>query len=723
MKFKRTIQKKFVSPKVKSIEVHPNRPICIVGLFTGCIQIWDVDKMALLNSIHVSNEPIRTCAILVKMDWVLVGSDDGHVSVYELSKYRKIKSFDAHGDFIRKIESHPQKPVFITASDDTTLKMWTYENDIAQSMVYNGHDYIVMDVCFYPNDSNKFISCSLDSTIKVWSVEQSHCIKTFKGHTSGINSICFLRDTQYLVSGADDLTLKVWDFQSTQCIATLNGHTNNVNKVYPLKSFPLFASCSEDGTIRLWNSKTFKQEDFVALQGGRVWDVKEKDNKMLVGCDEELVFINMHQASSLVGMSNGKIFYSVSDSVFGVKSDNLGAVKELSSLGFYPIELKVSPGGKKIALGNENEFKVFSSLAFRNKVSGDGRDFHFITDDEFVVRDNDTINFYKKSEMVKAVTIPRISKLFYLNSEMIGCNGVEGTRLYSISGEFIFHIDLTSDHLFTVGGFLVACGSKICIYRINKEIINAFVEQGIEIPAEGIDDGLELLSTEHYTVSSYVIGDNVFYFTAGSKAYYTILCDSPYVYHFSTISGILAGVLDGLVFYLHDKAIGCKKVDMEFLEFQRSTLLKKECGVSDSIRNKAVVFFQSLGMHEKALELCLEDNQKFEILLKLGKYEEAFERANSIIKYDKIGRCFLSEDELSKASECFLKSRNWMNLLLSDVLSEKRYLKTVGMECVKEGRMNCGFIAYLKCGEYDECAKLLENTPFHSLFVKNYLTQ
>lgn len=695
----------------------------VVALFTGYIQIWDTDKMTMLSSIHVSNEPIRTCAILDKMDWVLVGSDDGNISIYELAKYRKIKSFHAHEDFIRKIEGHPQTPTFITASDDATLRLWTYENDVCQSMVYTGHSHFVMDVCFYPNDASKFVSCSLDTTIKVWSVKQPHCIKTFKGHTSGINSICFLRDTQYLISGADDLTLKIWDFQTTQCITTLSGHTNNINRVYSLASFPLFASCSEDGTIRLWNSKTFKQEDFISLQGGRVWDIKEKNNKILVGCDEELIFINVHQASSLVGMSGNRIFYSVSDLIFGTKADNVGVVKELSSLGFYPSELKVSPSGKTVAVGNENEFKVFSSLGFRNKFNGDGRDFHFIAEDEFVVRNNDVVNFYKKADVTKSISIPKATKLFYLSPEMIGCNTCGQTRVYSLTGQLIFHIDSPSDHLLIIKDFLVACGAVMRIYRINHEIINGFIEQEIDVPEEGITDGFSLLSTEHYTLFSYAVSNDILYFTSGSKAYYAILCDVPYIYHFSTINGVIAGVLDGSVFYLHDRSIESKKIDIEFLEFQRSVLLKRDYEVSDAIRSKAIVFFESLSMHEEALSLCLDDNQKFEILLKLGRYDEAFEKANSIIKYDKLGKHFLSNNELLKASECFLKSRNWMNLLLTDILSEKKYLKTIGTECTREGRMNCAFFAYLKCGEYDECARLIEGTPFHSLFVKNYLSQ
>ncbi|ADM12057.1 coatomer subunit beta prime [Encephalitozoon intestinalis ATCC 50506] len=720
MKFKRTIQKTFGSSKIKSIQVHPTKPIGIMGLFSGDIQVWDIDKMGMINSIHVCNEPIRTCAILSRMDWVLVGSDNGKVSIYELGKYRKIKMFHGHDDFIRKIEVHPQEPMFLTASDDSTLKSWTYEEEIVQKMVYTGHKHFVMDVCFYPNDCSKFVSCSLDSTIKVWHIGQPHCVKTFKGHASGVNSICFLSG-DYLVSGADDLTLKVWDFQTTQCITTLAGHTNNVNKVYPFSSFSLFASCGEDGSMRLWNSKTFKQEDLIMLQGGRVWDVKEKDGRIIVGCDEELVFINAWQGSSLVRMSRNRIFYSASGSMFGTRSDNIGVVKELHNIGFYPDELEVSPSGKTIAVGNEGEFKIFSSLGFRNKFGGEGRDFHFIEDDEFVVRNGEVVNFYKKAEVIRSISIKGISKVFFLSPRLIGCNVCDQTRIYLSTGEFVSSVSHASDHLAMIGDFLIACGAFISIYRVDHEVINGFIEQEIEIPEEGIKEALIHLGTEYYSVASWCAKEDVFYFVSNGKGYYLILGDKPYVYHFSSIDGTIAGVENGVLFYLRDKSIECKRIDGEFLEFQRSVILGKEYKVTEGIRSKAIAFFESLEMHENALDLCIDDNQRFEILLKLDRYDEAFSKANSIVKYDKLGRYFLRAGELPKASECFLKSRNWVSLLLSDILSSKKNLSLAASECKKEGRLNHAFFAYLKSGQYIECAKLLEKTPFSTLFAKNYL--
>lgn len=41
----------------------------------------------------------------------------------------KVKSIEAHADFIRAIIIHPSEPYVITGSDDAKIKIWNYEKD------------------------------------------------------------------------------------------------------------------------------------------------------------------------------------------------------------------------------------------------------------------------------------------------------------------------------------------------------------------------------------------------------------------------------------------------------------------------------------------------------------------------------------------------------------------------------------------------------------------
>lgn len=81
----------------------------------------------------------------------------------------KIKSFDAHNDFIRQIHIHPEQPYIISCSDDSTIKIWNFDKNFSLIKTLEEHQHYVMDLAINPRDIGTFCSGSLDTTIKVWS--------------------------------------------------------------------------------------------------------------------------------------------------------------------------------------------------------------------------------------------------------------------------------------------------------------------------------------------------------------------------------------------------------------------------------------------------------------------------------------------------------------------------------------------------------------------------
>ncbi|MBO7280514.1 MAG: hypothetical protein J6V00_05045 [Bacteroidaceae bacterium] len=47
-------------------------------------------------------------------------------------------------------------------------------------------------------------------------VESGDCVKTFKGHTSYVNSASFSPDGKYIVSVSEDYTIKLWKVPTLQ---------------------------------------------------------------------------------------------------------------------------------------------------------------------------------------------------------------------------------------------------------------------------------------------------------------------------------------------------------------------------------------------------------------------------------------------------------------------------------------------------------------------------
>jgi len=49
------------------------------------------------------------------------------VRVYNYNTMDKVKSFEAHTDYIRSIAVHPTQPYLLTCSDDMLIKLWDWD--------------------------------------------------------------------------------------------------------------------------------------------------------------------------------------------------------------------------------------------------------------------------------------------------------------------------------------------------------------------------------------------------------------------------------------------------------------------------------------------------------------------------------------------------------------------------------------------------------------------
>ena len=75
-------------------------------------------------------------------------------------------------------------------------------------------------------------------------------IGVFEGHTDGVNSVAFSRDSKHIVSGSRDKTIRVWDAETGEVvIGPLKGHTNSVTSVAFSQDSKHIVSSSYDKTI------------------------------------------------------------------------------------------------------------------------------------------------------------------------------------------------------------------------------------------------------------------------------------------------------------------------------------------------------------------------------------------------------------------------------------------------------------------------------------------
>lgn len=99
-------------------------------------------------------------------------------------------------------------------------------------------------------DDDIMVTGSSDYCLIVWDVKAGYKpTRELRGHTQGVLDVCF--DTKYIVSCSKDTTVKLWDRTTGQALRTLSGHRGPVNAVQLRGN--LVVSASGDGIAKLWN--------------------------------------------------------------------------------------------------------------------------------------------------------------------------------------------------------------------------------------------------------------------------------------------------------------------------------------------------------------------------------------------------------------------------------------------------------------------------------------
>lgn len=109
-----------------------------------------------------------------------------------------------HTETIRWASALSSKSI-ITASRDTTLKLWNIELGELEA-TFEGHTKTVRAAAHH---GGLVVSASYDHDARIWSLKKKECLHILRGHTQQLFSVAF--DGEIIVTGSLDKTARVWD--------------------------------------------------------------------------------------------------------------------------------------------------------------------------------------------------------------------------------------------------------------------------------------------------------------------------------------------------------------------------------------------------------------------------------------------------------------------------------------------------------------------------------
>lgn len=627
-----------------------------------------------------------------------------------------------------------------------TIKLWNWDNNWKLEQTFEGHQHYVMALAFNPKDPNTFASACLDHTIKIWSLGNSSPNFTLVAHEQkGVNYVSYYpqADKPYLITASDDRTIKVWDYQTKSLVATLEGHSANVSFAVFHPELPLIISGGEDATIKVWNATTYKLEKTLNYGLERAWCVSTSSlgNSVAVGFDAGFAVLQLGNDEPKISLDPvGKLIWSKNNEVYSAVIKGSEDVedgeqlplssKDLGSVEIFPTSLKHSPNGRFVTVTGDGEYIIYTALAWRNKSYGSALDFVWAPDSNlYAIRDaQNNISIHKNFKPQPNSDIDfvySIEKLY--GGALLGIKSDGFVAFYDWeSATLVRRIDVdATDIVWSESGELVLISSSEGSYVLSfdRDVFVQALEDGQVDPEEGVEESFEVLFDVSETIQSGKwVGDVFIYTTSSNRLNYLVGGKVYNIAHFDQSNYILGYLARDNRVYVADKDVNVSSyhLSLSVLEYQ-TLVLRGEIeqanqdylpSFDESDLLKIARFLEAQDYDEEALKISPDSEQKFDIALKLNKFDIAREIAikdNTEHKWKSLGDLALSSFKYKLAIEAFENANDLESLLLLYTsFNQKSNLEELAESAKTKGKYNIAFNAYWTSGDIAKAVELLE---------------
>jgi guanine nucleotide-binding protein subunit beta-2-like 1 protein len=228
-----------------------------------------------------------------------------------------------HGGWVTSIATTPEKPnTILSSSRDKSIIMWNLEGRDATSVGapqrrMEGHSHFVEDVVI-SSDGDFALSCSWDSTLRLWDLNSGTTTRTFLGHKKDVLSAAFSADNRQIVSGSRDKSIKLWNTLG-ECKYTIDSegsHSEWVSCVRfsPNTLNPLIVSAGWDKTVKVWRLNNCKLRTNLHGHKGYLNTVAVSPDGSLCasgGKDGTALLWDLNEGKNLDALHTGEIIYDL----------------------------------------------------------------------------------------------------------------------------------------------------------------------------------------------------------------------------------------------------------------------------------------------------------------------------------------------------------------------------------------------------------------------------
>ncbi|KAG8967051.1 pre-mRNA cleavage and polyadenylation factor (CPF) complex subunit [Tulasnella sp. 419] len=182
----------------------------------------------------------------------LISSDQAGIVKYFQPNMNNVAAWQAHREAVRGLSFSPDDTRFVSASDDSKLRIWAFE-EMREEKTLAGHGWDVKCVEWHPT-KGLLASGSKDNLVKFWDPRTGRALSTLHSHKNTVQAIAWSINGDMLATASRDQSLRVFDIRAMKEFKALKGHKKEVCSVtwHPVHHSMLVSGGSE-GDILHWS--------------------------------------------------------------------------------------------------------------------------------------------------------------------------------------------------------------------------------------------------------------------------------------------------------------------------------------------------------------------------------------------------------------------------------------------------------------------------------------
>ncbi|KAH8100286.1 WD40-repeat-containing domain protein [Cristinia sonorae] len=181
----------------------------------------------------------------------LASADQSGIIKYFQPNMNNLTAWQGHREAIRGLSFSPDDGRFATASDDSTIRIWDFEES-REERVLTGHGWDVKCVEWHPS-KGLLVSGSKDNMIKFWDPRTGTVLSTLHYHKNTVQALAWSPNGNMVASASRDQTVRVFDIRAMKEFRVLKGHKKEVCSVTWHPIHPVLVSGGSEGSILHWD--------------------------------------------------------------------------------------------------------------------------------------------------------------------------------------------------------------------------------------------------------------------------------------------------------------------------------------------------------------------------------------------------------------------------------------------------------------------------------------